>query len=71
VNDKPASHPPHPEETPDYIDLWKYFEDRGYEVKQTMLRVITWIIGFATVALGYIMKECLVYRSGGLIIKNP
>ena len=40
-----------------YVDLWKYFEGRGSEVKATMFKVVTWILGFAALILGYIIKE--------------
>jgi hypothetical protein len=72
VDTKPSSQPPHlSTDALDYVDLWKYFEDRGYEVKQTMLKVTTWIIGFAAMALCFIMKECLTYPSSGFLIKIP
>ena len=35
------------------IDLWKFFEERGAEQKESLFKLITWIIGFAAVVLGF------------------
>ncbi len=60
-----------PKENLDYVDLWKYFESRGAEVKNTMLSVVTWVIGFAAVILGFIVKELLDFRTDILLIRYP
>jgi vacuolar-type H+-ATPase subunit I/STV1 len=39
------------------IDLWKFFEERGAEQKESLFKLITWIIGFAAVVLGFAIKE--------------
>jgi hypothetical protein len=38
-------------------DLWKFFEQRGAEQKESMFRLVTWIIGLAAVVLGFAIKE--------------
>jgi hypothetical protein len=39
------------------IDLWKFFEKRVSELKESMFRFVTWIIGFAAAILGFAIKE--------------
>jgi hypothetical protein len=38
-------------------DLWKFFEERGTQQKASMYQLVTWIIGFAAVVLGFAVKE--------------
>jgi hypothetical protein len=38
------------------IDLWKFFEERGAEQKESLFKLITWIIGFAAVVLCFAIK---------------
>ena len=38
-------------------DLWKFFETRGAEQKESMFKLVTWIVGFAAVVLGFAVKE--------------
>ena len=42
---------------PTSVDLWKFFEERGAKLKENMFKVVTWIIGFAAIVLGYTVKE--------------
>jgi hypothetical protein len=37
----------------DYLDLWKYFDDKATSIKGAMFSTITWIIGFAGALLGF------------------
>jgi hypothetical protein len=39
------------------IDLWKFFEEKVVEQKASLFKLITWIIGFAAVVLGFAIKE--------------
>lgn len=39
------------------VDLWKFFEERGVKLKDSMFQVVTWILGFAGVVLGFAVKE--------------
>jgi hypothetical protein len=39
------------------VDLWKFFESRASELKESMFKMVTWIIGFAAVLLGFAVKE--------------
>jgi hypothetical protein len=39
------------------VDLWKFFEERGAKLKESMFSVVTWIMGFAVVVLGFAVKE--------------
>lgn len=39
------------------IDLWKFFEERGGKLKESMFQVVTWILGFASVVLGFAVEK--------------
>ena len=41
----------------DYLELWKYFQDKATSVKGAMFNTITWILGFAAVILGFIFTN--------------
>ena len=60
-----------PKERLDYVDLWKYFEKRGSEVKAYMFKVVTWILGFAAVLFGFVAKECFNLQGTGTLISHP
>jgi hypothetical protein len=47
----------HKLEKDDYLDLWKYFDDKATSVKGAMFSTITWIIGFAGALLGFIFVK--------------
>jgi hypothetical protein len=38
-------------------DLWKFFEQRGEKQKESLFKLVTWIVGFAAVVLGFAVKE--------------
>ena len=44
-------------EKKDYVDLWKYFEDKATSIKGAMFNTITWIIGFGGALLGFIFAK--------------
>lgn len=37
----------------DYLELWKYFQERADKVKEAMFKTVTWTIGFAAAILGF------------------
>jgi hypothetical protein len=39
------------------VDLWKFFEDRGAKLKESMFATVTWIVGLASLVLGFAVKE--------------
>lgn len=47
----------------DYLDLWKYFQDKATSVKGAMFNTITWIIGFAAALLAFIFANLTDYDS--------
>jgi hypothetical protein len=55
----------------DHVELWKYFESRGSQVKETMIQVTTWILGFAGVILGFIVKETVTISGDRIAVTNP
>jgi hypothetical protein len=54
----------------DYVELWKYFETRGSELKGTMLQVLTLLIGFAAAILGFAVDKTLSF-SQPPFVKDP
>jgi len=54
-----------------HVDLWKYFENRGAAVKNTMFNVVTWIVGFAAVILGFIVKETITFVGDSIVFDKP
>src|SRR5262245_45363913 len=38
----------------DYLELWKYFQDRADKIKEAMFQTVTWTIGFAAALLGFL-----------------
>lgn len=54
----------------DYVELWRYFETRGSELKGTMLQVSTLLIGFSAAILGYAVDKTLNFDAGPLL-KQP
>ncbi|MHC4560556.1 MAG: hypothetical protein ACYS80_25020 [Planctomycetota bacterium] len=55
----------------EYIDLWKYFQDRAISVKGAMFNTITWIIGFAAALLGFIFAKISDFNCTGAKISLP
>src|SRR6195256_3328031 len=62
---------PHNSGSPDdaSIDLWKFFEQRGAEQKESLFKLATWIVGFAAVVLGFAVKEA--FEKGLEKVANP
>ena len=54
----------------DHIDLWKYFESRGQDLKTAMLSLITWLTGFAGAVLAYALKEGMTFKAPGPVLSN-
>lgn len=51
------------------VDLWKFFEERGGRIKDSMFKVVTWIVGFAAIVLGFAVKEG--FGAGLTSVKHP
>ena len=47
----------------DYLELWKYFQDKAISIKGTMFNTITWIIGFAAALLGSLFSQLTNFES--------
>jgi len=54
----------------DHIDLWKYFESRGQDLKTAMLSLITWLTGFAGAVLAFALKEGMNFKTPGPLLSN-
>jgi hypothetical protein len=56
----------------DYVALWQYFQKRGVEVKESMVKVLTWILGFASAVLAFlIQKTVMVGGAVGFRVEYP
>jgi hypothetical protein len=60
-----VSQPANPAST----DLWKFFEERGANQKDSMFKLFTWIIGFAAVVLAFAFTEG--FEKGFETVKHP
>ena len=54
-----------------YLELWKYFEDKATSVKGAMFNTITWVIGFAAALLGFIFAKITDFDSSNSKIPLP
>lgn len=54
----------------DYFAVFSYFEGRGARVKSTMFSIVTWLIGFVTIILGFSIKECLDLESSSITVSK-
>lgn len=55
----------------DYLELWKYFQDKATSVKGTMFNTITWIVGFAAALLGFLFTKLTDFESANAEITLP
>lgn len=55
----------------DHVDLWKFFANQAFEIKQAMFGAITWIVGFAAAICGFIANTCLGFEQGKIVIAQP
>jgi len=55
----------------DYLELWKYFEDKATSVKGAMFNTITWVIGFAAALLGFIFAKITDFDTSKALIPLP
>src|SRR5262245_64983223 len=46
----------------DYFALWLLFEERGAKDKDHMITLVTWLLAFAAVIIGFIAKEHVRYQ---------
>jgi len=47
---------------PEYLDLYKFFQNRADAVKASMFSTATWLIGFAIGLLGFIFATLVEYE---------
>ena len=55
----------------DYVDLWKYFQDKATSVKGAMFSTITWITGFAGALLAFVFAKLADFDSSKAAISLP
>ncbi len=51
------------------VDLWKFFEERGSKLKESMFQVVTWNLGLASAVLGFAVTKG--FAEGLRSIANP
>ena len=55
-----------------YLTLWQHFQKRGAETKESMVKVTTWILGFASAVLAFLIQETVtVGGAGGFGVAHP
>lgn len=57
--------------SPQSIDLWKFFEERGSKLKESLVSVSTWMLGLATALLGFAVREGFAQGSGLGEVAHP
>ena len=57
-------------EDDNYLDLWKYFQDRADNVKEAMFNSVTWVIGFAAAILAFIFATLVDFNVEALRFKH-
>jgi hypothetical protein len=60
-----------PEKKLDTVDLWKYFESRGQELKTAMISLSTWLTGFMAAALAFSLEKGMKFDAGSVRVSNP
>jgi hypothetical protein len=55
----------------DYLDLWKYFEDRADSVKEAMFNSVTWAVGFAAAVMSLAATTLIDFGGSALHLKHP
>lgn len=46
----------------DYLDLWKYFQERADAIKADMFERVTWVLGFASAIVAFAISDLGAYR---------
>lgn len=54
-----------------YYELWRFFEDRGGLDKERMITMVTWLLAFAAVVLGYIATNPIVFSGPRACAEQP
>ena len=52
----------------DYVDLWKYFDEKATSVKGAMFNTTTWVIGFASALLCFIFVNLAKFESTKAVV---
>jgi hypothetical protein len=60
-----------PHEVKDYVDLWKYFQERAETIKQNMFQTVTWLLGLSAGLLGYTLSTFVKFDTAQLSVKYP
>jgi hypothetical protein len=45
----------------DYLELWKYFQERADDIKEAMFRTITWTTGIAAALLAFMFTSLISF----------
>jgi hypothetical protein len=53
----------------DYRNMWQFFEERGALDKERLVAIVTWLLAFTAVIIGYIATQQLLYRP--ICTKDP
>ena len=58
-----------PTSTPSSVELWKFFEERGSKLKESMFTTVSWVLGFSAAVLAFAVKEG--FADGKATVANP
>ena len=54
-----------------YQDLWQYFEGRGSALKDSLLSLMTLLLGFTSAVLGFAIEKALDFSTTAQLVKQP
>jgi hypothetical protein len=53
------------------LDLWKFFEDAAFKIKDSLFKSTTWMLGIASGLAGYASKEGFGEGTGTKMVTHP
>jgi hypothetical protein len=53
-----------------YADLWKHLEERGSKLKESMFKVVVWILAVASALLGFAVQQGFKAGSGLTVVEH-
>jgi hypothetical protein len=65
-----ATAPPAPT-SPDYFAVWKHFQERGAQARESLVKVVTWNLGFASVLLAYLIDKTVAVWGTSRLSDHP
>jgi len=54
--------------TEDYLELWEYLEEKGYNFKQFITQLASWLLAFVAAILGFTIERLITTEPLSIII---